>query len=99
VVGWVKRGPTGLIGSNKPDGVETAAAMLEDLPSLSLPPADAVTPEALDSLLAERTCRPVPFCDWQVIDAAEVERGKPRGRPRVKFVRVEDMLAALDGGD
>lgn len=97
VVGWVKRGPTGLIGSNKPDGVETAAAMLEDLPSLGpLSPA-AATPGAIDALLAERKARPVEFCDWQVIDAAEVEAGKPHGRPRVKFVRVADMLAALDG--
>lgn len=97
VVGWIKRGPTGLIGSNKPDGVETAAVMLEDLPTLDRPAADATTPESVDALLAARGTRPVPFCDWQVIDAAEVERGKPQGRPRVKFVRVAEMLAALDG--
>lgn len=96
VVGWVKRGPTGLIGSNKPDGAETAAVMLEDLPKLTPLPPEAVAPEALDALLAARACRPVPFCDWQVIDAAEVERGRPHGRPRVKFVRVEEMLATLD---
>ena len=97
VVGWVKRGPTGLIGSNKPDGVETAAAMLEDLPALDAVPAEAATPGAIDALLALRGARPVPFCDWQRLDALEVERGKPHGRPRVKFVRVADMLAALDG--
>lgn len=97
VVGWVKRGPTGLIGSNKPDGVETAAAMLEDLPALPPLPTAATAPAAIDALFAERGARPVPFCDWQRIDAAEVEAGKPHGRPRVKFVRVADMLAALDG--
>ncbi len=97
VVGWVKRGPTGLIGSNKPDGAETAAAMLEDLPALTPVPAEAAAPEAVDALLAARGARPVPFCDWQRLDALEVERGRPHGRPRVKLVRVEDMLAALDG--
>lgn len=97
VVGWVKRGPTGLIGSNKPDGAETAAAMLEDVPSLTPVSAAAAAPAAIDALLAARGARPVPFCDWQRLDALEVERGKPRGRPRVKFVRVADMLAALDG--
>jgi ferredoxin--NADP+ reductase len=98
VVGWVKRGPTGLIGSNKPDGVETAAAMLEDLPALDPVPAEAAAPAAIDSLLAARGARPVPFCDWQRLDTLEVERGRPHGRPRVKFVRVADMLAALDDG-
>jgi ferredoxin--NADP+ reductase len=97
VVGWVKRGPTGLIGSNKPDGVETAAAMIEDLPSLAPASGADATPEAVDRLLGSRGARAVSFADWQRLDRLEVERGKPSGRPRVKFCRIEEMLAALDG--
>ncbi|MEO7795691.1 MAG: FAD-dependent oxidoreductase [Thermoanaerobaculia bacterium] len=90
VAGWIKRGPTGLIGTNKPDGYETAEAMLEDLPSL---PRAAGAP--IDELLAARGLCPVDFADWKRLDRIEVERGLPAGRPRVKFSRVEEMLAAL----
>ncbi len=96
VVGWIKRGPTGLIGSNKPDGVETAAAMVEDLPALAPAAAAEATPEAVDRLLAGRGVRVVTFADWQRLDRLETERGEPHGRPRVKFCRVDEMLAALD---
>jgi ferredoxin--NADP+ reductase len=96
VAGWVKRGPTGLIGSNKPDAQETADRMLEDLPTLT--PADdaRARPEAVDRLLAERGVRVVSFADWRRLDRLEIERGKPLGRPRVKLCRVEEMLAALE---
>ena len=90
VAGWIKRGPTGLIGSNKPDGTETAAAMLEDLPALV-----AVDSRPLDDLLVERCLRPVGFAEWKCLDRIEVARGAAAGRPRVKFSRVEEMLAAL----
>ena len=96
VVGWVKRGPTGLIGSNKPDAAETVAAMVADLPSLpALDPADA-SREAVDNLLAGRGARVVDYPAWLRLDALEVERGKAQGRPRVKFLRVEEMLRELD---
>jgi ferredoxin--NADP+ reductase len=95
VVGWVKRGPTGLIGTNKPDAVETVAAMVEDLQRAeALEPALA-EPAAVLALLAERGVRPVDYRQWQRLDAAEVERGKPHGRPRVKFLRLEEMLLEL----
>ena len=96
VVGWVKRGPTGLIGSNKPDAAETVAAMIADLPSLQpLDPADAAR-EAIDRLLAGRGARVVDYPAWQRLDALEIERGKAQGRPRVKFLRVEEMLRELE---
>lgn len=95
VVGWVKRGPTGLIGSNKPDAAETVAAMLEDLPRLAALPPETADPESVRRLLAERGVRPVDYAEWQRLDAAEVERGKPHGRPRVKFLRLEEMLLEL----
>lgn len=94
VAGWVKRGPTGLIGSNKPDGTETATAMLEDLPVLVPAPPRALPP--IDDLLASRGLCPVDFAGWKRLDEIEVERGRAAGRPRVKFGRVAEMLAALD---
>jgi ferredoxin/flavodoxin---NADP+ reductase len=93
VTGWVKRGPTGLIGSNKPDGAETAAAMLEDL--AGTPPAPDWQPEAIDRRLADKGVRRVDFEDWRRLDRLEVERGRAQGRPRVKLASVEEMLAAL----
>ncbi|MEO8197577.1 MAG: NADP oxidoreductase [Thermoanaerobaculia bacterium] len=96
VSGWIKRGPTGLIGSNKPDGTETAAAMLEDLQALALAPLAPIAPiTPIDDLLAARNLRPVQFADWKRLDQLEVERGRATGRPRVKFGRVAEMLAAL----
>ena len=96
VVGWVKRGPTGLIGSNKPDAVETVAAMVADLAATEpLDPSDAA-PEAVDRLLAGRGVRIVDYPAWRRLDALEVERGRAQGRPRVKFLRVEEMLRQLE---
>jgi ferredoxin--NADP+ reductase len=97
VVGWVKRGPTGLIGSNKPDAAETVAAMIADLPSLPVLDPEASSPSAVDALLAARGVQVVDYPAWQRLDAREVERGKPLGRPRVKFLRVDEMLRELRG--
>src|SRR6185503_8606883 len=94
-VGWVKRGPSGLIGSNKPDAAETVQAMLTDLPELALLPAAAADPAAVPALLASRGVRVVDYAEWRRLDAREVERGKPHGRPRVKFLRLEEMLLEL----
>lgn len=93
VAGWVKRGPTGLIGSNKPDGLETAAAMLQDLASVT--PAPQGASSAVDATLAERGVRVIDFPAWQRLDRLEVERGRAHGRPRVKFGAVAEMLDAL----
>ena len=93
VAGWVKRGPTGLIGSNKPCGAETAAAMIEDLPVTA--PAPEPDAAAVDRLLAARGVPRVDFAAWQRLDRMEVARGSESGRPRVKFGAVAEMLAAL----
>jgi ferredoxin/flavodoxin---NADP+ reductase len=97
VAGWVKRGPTGLIGSNKPDGAETAARMIEDLAATA--PAPAPDPAAVDAHLAGRGARVVDFACWQRLDRLERERGRAQGRPRVKLAAVAEMLAALDAPD
>lgn len=96
VVGWAKRGPTGVIGTNKPDAVATVKLMLEDVPTMAPVPDDQADPEAIVSLLKERNIRYVTWEEWKLIDALEVAAGKRRGRPRVKFVRVADMLAAIE---
>jgi ferredoxin--NADP+ reductase len=94
VVGWIKRGPTGVIGTNKPDATETTDHLLEDFGSgrleRDLPPRDAV-----DRLLGERGVRVVTWNDWRKLDQIERERGAALGRPRLKFTTVAEMLGAL----
>jgi ferredoxin/flavodoxin---NADP+ reductase len=93
--GWIKRGPTGVIGTNKPDAAETVTGMLEDLArDIHLRPSDA-TPEAVERMVRERQPQYVSYQDWLRLDDIETRRGKETGRPRVKFTRVKDMLAAL----
>ena len=93
--GWIKRGPSGVIGTNKKDALETVRHLLEDVASGALLEPHSPEPAAVEELLAERGVRFISFEDWQAIDQAEVGRGEPHGRPRVKFVRVEEMLDAL----
>jgi ferredoxin--NADP+ reductase len=93
--GWIKRGPTGVIGTNKPDAAETVECMLEDLAQ-----GRVLTPEEPDRAAAERLLRArqprcVTYQDWLRLDALELSRGRAAGRPRVKFTRIEEMLAAL----
>lgn len=92
--GWIKRGPTGIIGTNRADSVATVESLLADLPILDSG-ADKPGVEAIRSLLADRGVHAVSYDDWQKIDAAEVQRGAPKGKPREKFTRVEEMLALL----
>lgn len=94
VTGWIKRGPSGLIGTNRADSVATIGALIADAPNLDA----AVKPgaEGLRRLLAERGVRVISYADWEKIDAAEVRRGEPKGKPREKFTRVAEMLAVLD---
>jgi ferredoxin--NADP+ reductase len=93
--GWIKRGPSGVIGTNKKDALETVQHLLADIGSQALLRPESPDPSAIEVLLAERGVRYVSFEDWQAIDQAEVGRGEPHGRPRVKFVRVEEMLKTL----
>jgi ferredoxin--NADP+ reductase len=94
VTGWIKRGPSGVIGTNKKDGHETVDLLLEDAAAGKLPEPASPEPGAIEELLAERKPDHVTFDGWRAIDAAEVERGKPQGRPRVKFTRIDEMLEA-----
>ena len=95
VVGWIKRGPTGIIGTNKPDAMETVNRMLEDVASGNLLAPASPRREAMERLLAERQPDYLTYEDWLILDRLERQRGEEAGRPRVKFTRVEEMLRAL----
>ena len=93
--GWIKRGPTGVIGTNKPDALETVTAMLEDAAAgRTLAPAEPDR-AAAERLLRQRQPRVIGYAEWLRLNALEIERGRARGRPRLKFTRVDEMLAAL----
>jgi ferredoxin--NADP+ reductase len=96
VVGWIKRGPTGIIGTNKPDAQETVYQLTQDVASGHLLTPDDPSRAAVEDLLQERGVRYVTYDDWRILDRLEIERGEAVGRPRIKFTRVEDMLKALD---
>jgi ferredoxin/flavodoxin---NADP+ reductase len=93
--GWIKRGPSGVIGTNKPDAAETVVCMMEDLAHDQYLHPAAPQPEAAERLVRERQPQVVSYQDWERLNELEVARGKETGRPRVKFTRVKDMLAAL----
>ena len=95
VSGWIKRGPSGVIGTNKPDAAETVERMVADAAAGRLLTPANPDPAASDALVRQRQPDAVSFDDWLRLDGLEIERGKSAGRPRVKFCSVEDMLAAL----
>jgi ferredoxin--NADP+ reductase len=94
-VGWIKRGPSGVIGTNKKDAQETVDKLFTDLEAGTIPDAPLAEDRgSIEALLTERRPDHVTFDGWQAIDAAEVEAGKPHGRPRVKFCRVDELVEA-----
>ena len=98
-VGWIKRGPSGVIGTNKKDALDTVTALLEDVREGRIhEPAGDASKEAAAATVAARAPDAVSFQAWQAIDEAEVGRGEPLGRPRVKFCTVEEMLEAARAG-
>ena len=93
-VGWIKRGPTGVIGTNKRDAQETVDSLLADLDAGRLPePADPDR-DSLEAVLAERRPDVVSYAGWQAVDRAEREAGEPQGRPRVKLCSFDELLEA-----
>lgn len=90
-VGWARRGPTGTIGTNRPDGFEVAETIHS-----ARPPGDGgkTGGPGLDTLLHARGVEPVAFRDWQRIEAAETGRAR-EGSPREKFTSIAEMIAAL----
>lgn len=94
--GWIKRGPTGVIGTNKTDAQETVQCMVEDLAAGKILQPDDASREAIDTLVRERQPEVVSYADWKRIDEKEIENGEAQNRPRVKFTNVADMLAVLE---
>jgi ferredoxin--NADP+ reductase len=98
VVGWAKRGPTGLIGNNKPDSAATVEAMLADLPVLQRLGDDGRDPSRVEALLRKRAIDYVTYGDWRILDQSEVAAGRAQGRPRVKVTTVSGMMAVIREG-
>ena len=93
VAGWIKRGPSGIIGTNRACSVATVTSLMADLPNMT--DGSRKGGEGLREILKSRNVRVVSYQDWKTIDAAEIRRGEPKGKPREKFTRVDEMLAAI----
>lgn len=96
VAGWIKRGPRGVIGTNRACAEETVARLLEDFDAGRLNRSIG-SGEQLGTLLRNRGAQVVDWAGWQAIDAAERRGGAESSRPRVKFVDVEDAIGAAVG--
>ena len=102
VVGWIKRGPTGVIGTNKKDAQQTVDAILADLAARGNGTGRALAPEDPDAAEIERLLRArkpdlVPYEGWREIDRHERAHGERQGRPRVKLTRIDEMLEIAAG--
>lgn len=91
--GWVKRGPQGVIGTNRECALDTVKYILEDIKELTI--ISAPGKPALISWLTQKNVRFVTFQDWQIINDAEIRRGQKLGKPREKFTTVVEMLACI----
>jgi ferredoxin--NADP+ reductase len=96
-VGWIKRGPTGILGTNKRDAQETVNCLVEDLLAGALRQPANPDRDQIDALLAERSPGLVSADGWHAIDGLELERGHREQRPRVKLASRDELLAAAAG--
>lgn len=93
--GWIKRGPTGVIGTNKSDALETVRCMIADAEKECVLHPTHAEAAAAEHFIRQRQPAYVSYADWQRLDAMEVARGQAIGRPRLKFTRVDEMLTVL----
>jgi ferredoxin/flavodoxin---NADP+ reductase len=98
VVGWIKRGPTGVIGTNKKDAAETVSKVVADAERGALADIEGEDAESIAVWLSERAPEAVTWAGWQAIDEHERGLGEPHGRPRVKLVRLGELVAASRSG-
>jgi ferredoxin--NADP+ reductase len=96
-VGWAKRGPSGVIGTNKADAAATVVGMLEDLPELAGAYDQHRSPDAAEALVRSRKPDYVSHTGWKKINAYETANGQAQGRPRVKLTTVAEMLEIGNG--
>jgi len=95
VVGWAKRGPTGIIGTNKSDAVETSGLLIEDYKNQQ---ADVLTEsrsQVIVNMLQSKKIHFVPFEDWKILDKVEIEVGEKKSKPREKITTVKEMLEII----
>jgi ferredoxin--NADP+ reductase len=95
VAGWIKRGPQGIIGTNKQCAADTVARLLADVAAGDVPRAEPSV-GSLDALLAERQVQVTTWADWQGLDRVEQARGASAGRPRAKITAVREMLCIIE---
>jgi len=93
--GWIKRGPSGIIGTNRACSVETVNCLLDDLTKFNSEIKKSGA-EGIYSILNDKNIRHVSFDDWAEIDAKEVELGKPKGKPREKYTYIDEMLSMIN---
>ena len=94
--GWIKRGPTGVIGTNKKDATETVTHLLEDVQAGRVVHREEATAEAIEALVAKRGIRAVVYSGWTSIDELERVAGEKLGRPRVKLRTWDELLDAAE---
>ncbi|MBS1256498.1 MAG: NADPH-ferredoxin reductase FprA [Deltaproteobacteria bacterium] len=95
VTGWIKRGPTGVIGTNKQDAVETVHRLLEAFLQEKIEPRQTSNSSEIESLLESRNVDYVSFEDWKLLDEHETETGLAQDRPRVKVTAIDEMLEII----
>ena len=95
VTGWIKRGPTGVIGTNKRDSGETVALMIEDIKNNNTFRPENPTSDKIETLIKKRNPKYINYEDWLKIDSEEIARGEKVGRPRVKFTKIDDIKKYL----
>ncbi|MBK8984892.1 MAG: FAD-dependent oxidoreductase [Chloroflexi bacterium] len=93
--GWIKRGPSGVIGTNKPDALETVQHMLADAAAGRTLSPDYPDATAAAAFIAAKQPDFFSYADWLKLDALEIANGQAQGRPRIKFTNVADMLTAV----
>ncbi len=98
VVGWIKRGPSGVIGTNKKDAADTVSRITEDAAAGTLNEPANPDPDATAEWIAARCPTAVTWEGWLSIDEYERRAGEPHGRPRIKLVKVTDLVAAARAG-
>ena len=95
VTGWIKRGPTGIIGTNRADSVATVQSILDDLSTLDASENKSGA-DGVCKILQTRNVRYVSFEEWKQIDQCEIDRGQPKDKPREKYTYVREMLEIID---
>lgn len=90
--GWIKRGPSGVIGTNRKDATDTVAGLIADAGAGALPAAEHASRADIDALLQQRGVDVYTFADWQALDTHEQAQGQAQGRPRAKVVHKHEML-------